>query len=237
MRNLIKFVVLPTIMLLVLACNRPIEDVDLSQEHVSETTSMTMFARGSEWTEDQLGDSLSNDEDFLALAEKLDYFSQTPKDLEEINRIMALEETSEEDQYNLMQAMGYASIEEAYNFDIQNYNSISRLSQTYNLSDLPSEFLNQAIEIAFENIIAQTNGVCDQRLNNCTVKAKATYVITAVGCVAAGGTIAGASFWCGGCATGFGIAVGTVCVTAAAAHMGASLSDCNLDYRECIDKK
>lgn len=233
MRNLIKFVVLPTIMLLVLACNRPIEDVDLSQEQVSETTSMTMSARGSEWTVEELSNSLSNDEDFIALADILEEYSQAPKDIEEINRIMALEETNEEDQYSLMQAMGYTTLEEAYNFDFQNFNLVSRLSQSYNLPDLPTEFLNEAFVLAFDNIIAQTTGVCDTRFKNCTVKAKATYVITAVGCTAAGLAVAGGSFWCAGCA---GFAVGAACMTAAAAYMSASISDCNLDYRECIEK-
>lgn len=227
MRNLFKFVVFPAIMFSLLACNRPMDDTDLSEQQASGT-SMTMFARGSEWTVEQLGDSLSNDEDFLTLAENLENYFTRSRNLEEMERIAALENIGDEDKEKFIHALGFETDEEVYNFNEQNYNRLQNIYRNYSLSDLSFEDQNHVLTIAFEDFLQQTDGKnCERKFKNCKGSAYAAYGQDAIMCGGIAGALAGPSAGIGG------ILVGVGCITMAVVKLNRAVDVCIDNLEDC----
>ncbi len=188
------------------------------------------FAQSSQ----DLGLELSQDSNFIELAGILENYNNIEKNPSEIKRIFDLKSVLNEDERGeLVTAMGFNSVENAYDFDSRNFELVSIVNTNFGLDALSPQDLQETLIIAFGNLYEpEIEGNCKKRYNNCFTKATATYYGALSACVAAGVGIGAASFWCAGC---LGAVVGAGCATAAVAYFSASADDCKLDYKECVD--
>lgn len=160
---------------------------------------------------------------------------ETVQDFNKIEELSNIENISNSQNLELLQLMGFANEEEFLNFQNQIINLNQTLSERYDFSTISD---NELIQIITRSIESNENNIefrgsnCGQRYNNCKSSAKATYILHATGCMSAGIGIASLSF---GFAAPIGGAIAGACMGAAHSYYNSSISDCGLDYQECLE--
>jgi len=175
---------------------------------------------------------LKTDHDFVLLSSSLEKFGESAKQPEVINQLLGKENITEAERVQLAHAFGFASVSDAYNFDVKNTQYISNIYERYSLSRFNNDELKLIFEDAFE-YNTTLGRPCADRFKTCKKGAYALYTLEMGGCVGLGVTIGAASFWCAGC---LGAAAGSGCAIAATAHGQAMLEECQDKYDDCRGK-
>lgn len=186
---------------------------------------------------DILTKEITQSTEFDNLFKNLELFNSLKKDKSIIESLIKKDKLNEDERQNLATALGFSNIDEAYKFEKENYENINALKNKYKLDKLSQNDLSLLFSNSFNSKVASSGtipmGNCGGRLANCRTSSYAVYGIELTGCAAAGIGIGTATFWCAGCV---GAGVAGLCVSAATAHLGTMLSDCNYDYLECMGK-
>lgn len=192
----------------------------------------TTFASKEATDFEDVVNRLKKDNDFVLLSNSLEIFGESAKQPEVINQLLGKENINEAERVQLAHAFGFASVSDAYNFDVKNTRYISNIYKKFDLSRFDKSELKLILEEAFE-YNTTLGRPCADRFKTCKKGAYALYTLEMIGCGAAGVTIGGASFWCAGC---LGAAVGSGCAIAATAHAQAMLEECQDKYDDCRGK-
>ncbi len=199
------------------------------------------FEKKNAQTTTTIAIELSKNTDFIALFERIILFSNQNINIEEVEKLLEKEVFNENKKLELAKAFGYKNIEDAYNYDMLNFDAIANINDLYNLkqfseSELLLIFTNVFELIPIKSLNATSSkdlGQCDLILTACNQSAAGTYAATLVGCVGVGAGVGALSFWCAGC-LGYGLY--SVCAFGATYALLANLDLCDYAYQNCILK-
>lgn len=194
-------------------------------------TIMLSFTGNAQTDVNEISKKISIDPDFIELVNVLEKYSETPtvKNVVNFSKDKALSENERE---LLLKQLGFNSVEEAYDFDMNNYSLLEKIYKKHQLSSFDTETLNSIYNNAINMRLPSGGPNCKGRLSNCRLFAHGSYMVAMSGCVATGVGVGTLSFWCAGCV---GWALGATCVTGATMGYDAMLDGCAYDYQECIN--
>lgn len=173
---------------------------------------------------------ISNDSNFIELINALEKYSELPR----VKNVVSFSKEkilTEEEKNTLLKQLSFNSFEEAYSFDMNNYNFLEKIYKKYQLSNYDSKTLNTIYNNAISLRLPSGGTNCRSKYGSCKLLAHGTYFVAMSGCVASGVGVGTLSFWCAGC-VGWGL--GVTCVTGATMVYDSMLDSCYYDYQDCI---
>jgi hypothetical protein len=176
---------------------------------------------------------ISKNEKFIKLIENLNIFTESPKDFKLVNELGLKDKLNLEEQSQLLLGLGFKSQNEAFNFDMENFELIKAIYNDFDLNRLTKVELTYLFELAITNIPNYSlveKRTCSQILSSCNTGAWGVYILEHAGCASAGIGIGALSFWCAGCV---GAGVWSACATGATMHMSSMLATCRDNYDDC----